>query len=243
MTKRIAMWSGPRNISTAMMRSFENRDDCSVVDEPFYAYYLNATGLKHPCYEAVLAAQPTQWSEVATQLTTDACTTPLQYQKHMTQHMLPDMDLAWTESLTHVFLIRDPRRVIASYRRAMPQVTQQDIGIIRQYELYQAFSQRNAQPIPIIDSQDVLENPRGLLTQLCSRLNIEFSDQMLTWPAGPRDTDGVWATHWYANVEQSTGFAKPNQTPEPELTAALAELASDAMPYYQALYQQRLRAT
>ncbi|NVJ59512.1 MAG: hypothetical protein HWE27_03935 [Gammaproteobacteria bacterium] len=241
MTVRIAMWSGPRNISTAMMRSWENRSDCEVVDEPFYACYLSATGLQHPCTDDILKNQSTDWQEVIHQLTEAPKQSDIFYQKHMTHHILPDVDLSWTQPIKHVFLIRDPKRVIASYKKAMPNVTQDDIGIIRQGELYDLISQITGQSIPIIDSADVLQNPRSVLSQVCRQLDITFDDAMLQWPAGKRDSDGVWASHWYHNVEKSTGFSKPRHSLSTSLSAELMELAKQAMPYYEQLHRQRIR--
>ena len=241
MTIRIAMWSGPRNISTAMMRSWENRSDTLVVDEPFYACYLKQTGLQHPCYQQVLASQSSDWDEVIEQLTALPVNADIYYQKHMTHHMLPSLRLDWVDKLTHVFLIRDPSKVIASYNRAMPSVSQDDIGIIRQHQLYREISQSTGQAIPIIDSDDVLANPQSVLSQVCEQLNIPFQASMLSWPAGKRASDGVWASHWYHNVERSTQFARPRARQVAPLSAELAALAEQARPYYDRLYQQRIR--
>jgi len=238
MTVRIAMWSGPRNISTAMMRSFGNRPDCAVIDEPFYAAYLAATGLDHPMRADVLAAQPHDPDQVATTLVGDAPGgAAVFYQKHMTHHMLQHFDLGWMAQCRNVFLIRHPARVVASYRRKRTAPTLADIGFARQADLFARECDRLGAPPPVIDADDVLENPRALLEILCDVLQIPFSERMLTWPPGRRDTDGVWAPHWYEAVERSTGF----QAPEARQQENHNTVAEAAMPYYLSMYAKRLQ--
>ena len=239
MTHRIAMWSGPRNISTAMMRSWENRVDCSVIDEPFYAFYLNRTQSPHPMFDAVVNSQPTEFNQVATQLSKRPCNTPLQYQKHMTHHMLDNCDLAWTKNISHCFLIREPAYVINSYTNSRGECNSDDIGIVRQYQLYQAISRISGQNIPVIDSLSVLRNPNKVLSALCERLGVSFSTNMLTWPPGRRDSDGVWAEHWYQSVEKSTHFSLP-LSQSVTLSAEQQRLADQLQPYYQALKEHEL---
>jgi len=240
MTIRIAMWSGPRNISTAMMRSFENRPDTSVVDEPFYAYYLNQTGIEHPGRDAVIASQATDWQEVARRLTRDPLTTEIHYQKHMTHHMLDEVDLGWTTDLRHCFLIRDPLHVVSSYSKKRESVTAEDIGIERQRQLYEEISHVTGQDIPIIDSRDVLLDPETAMSKLCEMMSIPYLESMLHWPAGRRDSDGVWASHWYESVEASTGFVR-YQEPTISMGDELMAIAESAKPHYLALYNKRLR--
>jgi hypothetical protein len=235
------MWSGPRNISTAMMRSFENRPDCVVVDEPFYAAYLAATGLQHPMRDEVLASQPTRAEAVV-----DALLAPLpagrtlQYQKQMAHHMLEDFDLAWLASTLPVFLIRDPGRVLASYYRKRNQATLADIGVLRQAELFDREAQRLGAAPVVIDTDDVLADPPRMITRLCAALGISFLPQMLHWPPGRRATDGVWAPAWYAAVEQSTGFHTDATPPAAPLDGALAAVFEAAYPYYVRLRQHRI---
>ncbi|THD58672.1 hypothetical protein [Phenylobacterium sp.] len=238
---RIAMWSGPRNISTAMMRSFENRADCAVVDEPFYAAYLAQTGLSHPMTDEVLASQPQDWRTVADALVTDE-PAPVFYQKHMTHHMLPDFGLDWTAACRNAFLIRDPAEVLASYVRKRAEVTLEDIGAVRQRELFEREAERLGHAPPVVEGADVLADPRGTLGALCAALGIPFREAMLAWPAGRRDSDGVWAPAWYEAVERSTGFAAPDRAPAPPLTAALARIAEAARPHYEALARHRIGA-
>lgn len=241
MTIRIAMWSGPRNISTAMMRSWENRPDTEVVDEPFYAYYLNRTRSPHPCFDEVVASQIRDYALVATQLSHAPCKNKIQYQKHMTHHMLQGEDLSWSKDLKHCFLIRDPRQVVNSYTNSRGVCSAEDIGIVRQVELYEQISEVSGKTIPIIDSNDVLRNPHGVLSQLCDRLELPFDKAMLDWPRGSRDSDGIWAKHWYHSVEQSTGFV-PYQQKTLTLSEEQEALCAHLTPYYQKLFILRLQA-
>ena len=233
------MWSGPRNISTAMMRSWENRADTQVVDEPFYAFYLSHYDTDHPMTPEVLASQPTSWEEVVEQLILCPMVEPVYYQKHMTHHMLPGMDLSWTQQLQHCFLIRDPELVVNSYAQKRETVTSEDIGITRQYELYEEISAITGQKIPIVVGADVLKNPRDMLSTLCECLDVPFSQSMLSWPPGRRESDGVWAPHWYEAVEASTGFA-PYKTAQLQLTAKQQAVADANQAPYQALFEKRL---
>lgn len=244
MMLRIAMWSGPRNISTALMRAFENRDDTVVSDEPFYAAYLAATGIEHPMRAEVLASQPTGWSDVAAALTGPV---PggrnVWYQKHMCHHMIDGIGLDWSDACRNAFLIRDPRQVLASYVRKRRDVTLDDIGIVRQAEIFDRVAQRAGTAPPVIESADVLAAPRGMLTALCEAIGLAFSDAMLSWPAGPRASDGVWAPAWYDVVEHSTGFAPPSPAiliadlPDP-----LQAIAEAAQPFYDGMAHWRLVA-
>jgi hypothetical protein len=236
---RIAMWSGPRNISTAMMRAFENRPDCLVVDEPFYAAYLAATGLNHPMREEVLAAQPQDWRAAVEGLeAVDGA--PVVYEKHMTHHMLPLFGTEWMARRRNAFLIRDPAEVLASYMEKRGEVTLDDIGVVRQRELFDLVADRLGRAPPVVRGADVLDDPRGVLTRLCAALEIPFREEMLSWPAGRRDSDGVWAPAWYDAVERSTGFSEPEREAYPPLPADLQRLADQARPHYEALAAYRL---
>jgi Sulfotransferase domain len=233
---RIAMWSGPRTLSTATMRAWENRPDTVVVDEPLYAYYLAATGIDHPGRDAVLAAQPTDWRTVVRRLTSEPLPdgATIGYQKHMTHHVLPEVDLDALAPLAHAHLIRDPRRVLASYAKVREQPTMADLGLERQVELCRRFGG------PVVDSDALLRDPRGVLTRLCAALGVPFDERMLAWPAGPRPTDGVWAPHWYASVEASTGFGPYRGDDVPDLPDSLASLAEECRPFYDELAEQAL---
>jgi hypothetical protein len=205
-TIRVAMWSGPRNISTAMMRAWENRADTRVTDEPFYAAYLAATGLDHPMRSAVIAAQPTDWHECARHCA-EGVDAPIHYQKHMCQHTIPQTPLEWMATCRHAFLIRPPEAVAASFHRGWPEMRADDLGFGRQAELFDHVCQITGVAPPVLEARDVLEAPEVALRALCSALDVGFDPAMLAWPAGPRDSDGVWAAHWYERVNQSTGFA------------------------------------
>jgi hypothetical protein len=232
-TTRVAMWSGPRNISTAMMRSFGSRADTVVVDEPFYAHYLAVTGLDHPGRDAVLASQPNRWEDVAAALTGPLpAGVEVFYQKHMAHHLLPGMGRSWLAGLTHAYLIRDPAHVVASYARVRDEPTLADLGYPQQVEIFRAYGG------PVVDAADVLRDPAGTLRRLCAALGIPFDEAMLHWPAGPRDTDGVWAPHWYAAVQASTGFAPYRPAPA-EVPARLRPLVAAAQPYYDELAAHR----
>ncbi len=246
--QRIAMWSGPRNISTALMRSFENREDCVVVDEPFYGCYLKCTGLEHPDGAAVMASMSCDWREVARQLredlpvTANPATCLVFYQKHMTQHILPAMDMGWTDSLQNCFLIREPRRIIASYAKVRPQFAIEELGFPQQWALFQRVADRLGEAPPVIDSARTLGDPEGVLRALCMRVGIPFSARMLHWPAGRRASDGVWAPHWYAAVERSTGFEPVSEVPlaEVPVPAGCEALCEEAEAIYARLLEHAL---
>lgn len=236
MTVRIAMWSGPRNISTAMMRAFENRPDTAVVDEPFYAAYLAETGLDHPMRDEVLGSQPTDWREVVATLTRAVPGgRSVFYQKHMTHHMLETVGTAWISACRNAFLVRDPAEVLASYTVKRGEVTLADIGVERQRELFERECDRLGHAPPVVEGRDVLADPRGVLSRLCEALGIGFDDAMLAWPSGPRDTDGVWAPAWYDAVERSTGFDPKPPSHVPKLADHLRPIADAARPHYERL--------
>jgi hypothetical protein len=237
---RIAMWSGPRNISTAMMRSWGQRPDTTVSDEPLYGYYLAKTGIDHPMAREVMASMETDWRCAAKQLTGPVPgNASIWYQKHMTHHLLPEVGLDWLDDLTHVFLVRDPTRVLASYVAKRESVTLDDLGFRQQAEIFDRVGRSTGATPPVLDAQDVLENPRRLLGLLCDALGVSFADEMLAWPAGPRDTDGVWARHWYAKVEASTGFGPPRRDAV-ALPEEFRPLAEECEPYYRRLWEGRL---
>jgi hypothetical protein len=235
------MWSGPRNISTAMMRSFGARPDTEVVDEPFYAVYLARTGLRHPMAAEVIASQPTEWRKVVADLLAPRpAERPIFYQKHMTHHMLPEIGRDWMASLRNAFLIRDPTAVLASYARKRGEVALLDIGIVQQYELFRREADRLGSAPPVIHGDDVLAAPAAALQRLCAALRIEYTAAMLSWPPGRRSTDGVWAPAWYNTVEQSTGFGPSAAERDVALSDELQRIADQARPYYESLRLHRL---
>jgi hypothetical protein len=217
-----------------MMRSWENRADCSVIDEPFYAYYLAQTQSPHPMFAEVLASQPRNFAVVAKNMSEGACATKLQYQKHMTHHMLPDCDLKWTQHLQHCFLIRDPAHVVNSYTNSRGECSADDIGLKRQYELFVEIGKLTGQKMPVVDSPSVLANPEHTMRALCEALNISFDTNMLSWPAGKRDSDGVWAKHWYHSVEASTAFGSPREASF-KLNKSQLKVVDEVMPFYEKL--------
>lgn len=223
---RIAMWSGPRNLSTAMMYSFRARGDCAVTDEPFYAAYLAATGLDHPMRDAVVASQPTDPRTVVEVLTGPVPGDRAHwYQKHMTQHMIQGVPTDWLGDMVSVYLIRHPARVVASYSVKREEPARADLGFDRQLELLEKH------PGPVIDSDDIRRDPGAVLGKLCAEIGLPYTPAMLNWPAGGCPEDGVWAEHWYGAIHASTGFAGA-EGPLPELTGPAAALAEDLMPVY-----------
>ncbi|HEY3528675.1 MAG TPA: HAD family hydrolase [Nocardioides sp.] len=236
MTIRLACWSGPRNISTATMRAWENRPDTEVVDEPLYAWYLAHTGLDHPGRESVIAAGETDWRRVVDSLTRPWPDGPvLQYQKHMAQHLVPDLPRDWIASLRNVLLIRDPAEVVSSYLRSRAAVAPGDIGILQQLELQVLLGPS----VPVIDAADFLRSPELYLRWLCSYAGVEFTDAMLSWPAGPRASDGVWAPYWYDAVLRSTHF-EPYRARRVELTPEGEAVVAVTRPAYERLHGARL---
>lgn len=238
---RIAMWSGPRNISTAMMYAFGNRPDFAVIDEPFYAAYLAQSGKDHPMREEILASQSDDPETVVAALTGPIPGNAAHfYQKHMAQHMLPGIPRDWLGQMENVFLIRHPARVVASFSEKYENPGLDDLGYRQQADLFEHLVRIGQQPI-VMDSTDIRANPEAMLRALCAKLSLDWDRAMLSWPKGGHERDGVWASHWYGAVHQSTGFAGP-EGPVPELRGAAAQLADAAMPYYQQLWSARLRA-
>lgn len=237
---RIAMWSGPRNISTAMMRAWGNRLDTFVCDEPLYAHYLFVTRKPHPGMEEVIAAGETDWRRVTEWLTGDV---PLGrtifFQKHMAHHLLASIERDWIGSLQNVLLIREPKEMLTSLVKTTPDAGLEDTGLAQQWELYEWLRERTGRTPLVLDARDVLENPRGMLSRLCAELGIAFTDAMLTWPAGPRATDGVWAKYWYHEVEKSTGF-RPYMSKDEEVPERWREMLSECEQIYARLYEARL---
>ena len=239
MSINIAMWSGPRNISTAMMYAFGNRSDCVAWDEPFYAFSLVNHGNDHPMRAEIIAGNETDWDKLVARCTAPAAK-PVFYQKHMTHHMLPGFDRSFIHKLTNTFLIRAPENVLASYALKWSDVTLRDIGFVEQAEIFDAVAQATGTAPIVIDAEDILRDPRGMLTALCAGLKIPFDEAMLQWPKGPKSFDGLWAPHWYNAVWNSTGFAASAREAV-ELPLPLAKIADDARVYYERLRAFRLR--
>jgi len=238
---RIAMWSGPRNLSTAMMYSFGARTDCAVWDEPYYAAYLRATGLDHPMAAGIIAAYETDPAQVGAACARLPDARPIFYQKHMTHHMLPAFDLGWLAQVTNVFLIRHPARVIASYQQKRENPTLADLGFEQQLALFRhAWDLTGERPV-VVDSADILAAPEPMLRALCTAIGIPFDATMLSWPAGGHAADGIWASHWYNAVHASTGFGDAEGS-IPDLQPPLADLLPPALAIYQHLKPYALTA-
>ena len=237
---RIAMWSGPRNLSTAMMYAFAARGDTVVWDEPFYAAYLDATGINHPMRGVIIATHEPDPDRIAA-----TCKGPIPqgqslfYQKHMSLHMIPAFDRRWMRACQNVFLIRHPARVVASYAKKREGATLHDIGFVHQVELYDEVAAWSETAPVVIDSDDIRADPEHMLRKLCAAIAIPFTRKMLSWPKGGNDADGVWAPHWYAAVHRSTGF-EGAEGPLPDLGGHYADLAAQAQPYYEKLAAMRL---
>lgn len=237
---RIAMWSGPRNLSTAMMYAFGARDDCAIWDEPYYAAYLAATGMEHPMREDILSEWEQDPDEVSRR-----CLGPIPdgksvfYQKHMTQHMMPDFDQSWMADVVNIFLIRDPARVIASYHIKRESPTLEDIGFRQQAEIFQQVTEQTGEVPAVIDSADVLADPEGMLRKLCDRIGLTFQSSMLSWPKGGHKDDGPWASHWYGSVWDSTGFGKASSSP-PVIPEGSMELLEQTIPFYEMMPEHKL---
>jgi hypothetical protein len=237
---RIAMWSGPRNISTAMMRAWGNRPDTFVCDEPFYAYFLRQTGRNHPGADEVIAHHESDWRKVIGWLTGPVPEgKPMFYQKHMSHHLLPEIDRNWLGKVMNCFLIRAPAEVLTSYIKKAPDPELPDTGFPQLAEIFTWVREHTGSVPPVVDARDVLENPRRTLGLLCDALGVEFSDAMLSWPPGLRATDGAWAKYWYHEVLQSTSFQpyRPKNEPVPE---RLRVVYDQCCAYYDRLYKHRL---
>jgi len=235
------MWSGPRNISTAMMRAWSNRADTVVIDEPFYAYYLERTGKKHPGADEIIARGETDWRKVIEQCGRglSAPTKKIIFQKQMTHHLLPEIDREWILDLTNCFLIRDPREVILSYIKKNPDPALDDLGFAQQCEIFNFVRARMNSVPAVVDAKDVLGNPERILRLLCHTVGVEFDKAMLSWPPGLRETDGIWAKHWYDEVARSTSFEKykPREGNVPD---SLREIYQRCRECYEQLHKHRL---
>ena len=237
---RIAMWSGPRNISTALMRAWENRPDTTVRDEPLYAHYLLRTGAEHPGRAEVLAAQDTDWRNVVRELLGPVPGgNSVFYQKHMAHHLFEDMHGDWLASFRHAFLIRDPEEMLTSLLKVIPDPGLFETGLEQQWDLFERVSDDHGGAAPVLDSRDVLEQPRALMVSLCAALGVQFFEEMLSWPAGARASDGVWAPIWYSGVERSTGF-QPYRAKEDRVPDSLRGVLDTCRTYYDRLYSHRL---
>ncbi len=239
---RLAMWSGPRNISSAMMRAWGSRADTFVCDEPLYPHYLLATGIDHPGRDTIIACYQTDWRRVVTWLSG-----PIPgkhrifFQKHMAHHLLPEIDRSWMAAVTNAFLIRDPAEMLASLSQVRAEPTLAETGLPQQLEIFQKVADALGDAPPLLDARDVLEDPEGMLRALCAAVRVDFDPAMLHWEPGRRETDGIWGEYWYGAVEKSTGF-QPYRPPQVALPARLQPLLEECRALYAQLYEYRLRA-
>lgn len=237
----VAMWSPPRTISTALMRSWGNRPDTFVCDEPLYAYFLKSTGLPHPMADDIIVRHDSDWRSVVEWLTGPVPEgRTIFYQKHMAHHFLPEIDRGWLDRVTNCFLIRDPREMLPSYVKKNDMPRLEDTGYPQMLDIFEHVRSRSGLVPPVIDSRDVLQSPRRTLQALCAALDVGFMEEMLSWPPGPRDTDGVWAAHWYGEVLATTSFQayRPKSDPIP---AALDAIYATCDSIYRQLYEHRLQ--
>lgn len=238
-TKKICLWSSPRNISTAMMYSFRSRPDTIVFDEPLYAHYLLRSGVEHPGNDEILASQEKDGEKVVREIILKEYGKPVTFFKQMTHHLL-EMDENFLSEVCNIIFIRDPRQIISSYAIVRPDVTMQDIGIERQWQLFNSLINRKINPV-VLDSNEILRDPESVLKKLCGAIAIPFYTSMLHWEAGPKKEDGVWAKYWYANVHKSTGFEK-QKTSNRALPKYLEPLYSESKKFYDQLFTHSIKA-
>ncbi|MDX1517785.1 MAG: hypothetical protein R3288_13150 [Woeseiaceae bacterium] len=236
----ICLWSGPRNVSTALMYSFAQLDDVRVVDEPLYGHYLRVSGADHPGRDDVIATMNCRGDDVMRDLVEQQRRDPSRrlFLKHMAHHLV-GLDLEFLEQTTNIFLVRDPREMLPSLTIQLPHAGLDDTGLKRQWQLFDCLRAKGPPPV-VIDSRELLLDPAGVLRALCRDIGVAYSDAMLTWPAGPRPEDGVWAPHWYDAVHRSRGF-QPYR-PKSGFPAHLESLLDECEPWYRRLYEHALRA-
>ena len=236
----IAMWSGPRNLSTALMRSFENRTDTTVIDEPFYAHFLKQTNLNHPGRDEIISTQDSNWDSIVKRITGPIPQNKsIWYQKHMAQHNLEGCDITWIKNFQNCILIRDPKYVIPSYNKEHSLSDEKLLGYSQQLDLIQMLEDEKGVTPPIFDATDILKSPEQALKKICISVGISFSDKMLKWPRGKRKSDGIWAKYWYGNVENSSGF-KPFQKKNIIIDKELIPLYDKCLEGYNSMYEKRI---
>ena len=237
--KRICLWSGPRNVSTALMYSFARRDDTIVIDEPLYGYYLQVSGAPHPGAEEVMAAMETDGEKVVASVILGDYEKPAVFMKHMAHH-LTGLNRDFLQYTVNVLLIRDPEEMLPSLINQLPEPTLKDTALPDQAELYDLLTAMGQQP-PILDARELLLDPAGVLQKLCQAIDIPFRESMLRWEPGPRPEDGVWAKYWYHNVHKSNGF-QPYRKKDIPFPEQLLPLLRECKPYYEKLYARAIKS-
>ena len=240
MTIRINSWSGPRNVSTALMRSFAQRRDAVAVDEPLYGHYLATTRAPHPGLEELLEILETNASTVVDEVILGPCEKDVLFLKQMVHHLTPDLDLSFLSKCVNILLIRDPAEVIASLVHQLPGPSMRDVGLERQVILFNDLRAQGQEP-PVVDAKQLLLDPEGVLRELCDRIGIPWDPAMLSWPPGPQPEDGPWSKYWYDNVQQSTGFA-PYKKRDSQVPASCTELLADCRDLYAELIPHSISA-
>ncbi len=236
---KLSMWSGPRNVSTALMYAFRQRSDTLVVDEPLYGHYLASVGPGHPGEREVLGDMDRDGERVVREVLLEPCGKPVHFFKNMAHHLV-GLDREFLSALTNVFLIRNPKEMLPSLNKQLPNPTIRDTGLAQQIEILDGMVARHERPV-VLDAKDLLLDPPGVLRQTCERLQIPFEDAMLHWPAGPKPEDGVWAEHWYENVHASTGFGEYRPKTEP-FPKELMPLLEECQPSYERLREHAILA-
>jgi hypothetical protein len=239
-TTRINSWSGPRNVSTALMRSFSQRADASVVDEPLYGHYLATTGAPHPGRDELIQILETDADKVIDGVILGPCETEVLFMKQMVHHLTPDLDLRFLGRCLNILLIRDPAQVLASLVHQLPEPTTRDIGLERQVQLFRDL-RADGQTPPVLDAKQLLLDPEGVLKGLCDRIGIGWDPAMLSWPPGPRPEDGAWSRYWYDNVQRSTGF-EPYHERDAGVPERCMALLSESRTYYEELIEHAITA-
>ena len=241
MTVRINCWSGPRNVSSALMRSFAQRSDTRVFDEPLYGPYLVKTGAPQPGRDELIEILETDATTIIRDVILAPSDREVVFFKQMVHHLTPDLDLAFLDRCTNVLLIRDPVEVISSLVNQMPEPTMRDVGLERQVALFRDLRSRGEQP-PVLDARELLLDPEGVLRQLCTRLGIGWDPAMLSWPAGPQPEDGAWAKYWYDNLHASTGF-QPYRAKDRDVPEHCRALLDECRTHYAELIPHAIVAT
>lgn len=240
MTLRINCWSGPRNVSTALMRSFSQRADTRALDEPLYGYYLLTTGAPHPGRDELIEVLETDVDKIVNDTILGPCDRPVLFMKQMVHHLTPELDLGFLDRCVNVLLIRDPADVISSLVNQLPEPTMRDVGMERLTELFDDLRSRGQDP-PVLDSREILLDPAAVLSQLCDRVGIEWDESMLSWPSGPQPEDGAWARYWYDSLQNSTGFT-PYRKKDAVVPEHCRQLLEECQPHYDALLEHALKA-